>query len=378
MNKIPCRILHVFGTMNCGGAETRIMELYRHIDRQNVQFDFLVLNNDKHYYSQEIQRLGGRVFAVTNPRVSMIRHIVDMYKLMKSQGPFQAVHSHTSFHSGISLFVAKMAGIKYRVCHARTTSTKNSKSMLKRIQLFIGRKLISNFSTSFLAISQQSAKYLFGDKMIKRDLVSIVPNAINLQPYKKNDLNNIINLKKELKISGDTLTIGHVGRFNFMKNHKFIIELANSLKVNNIKFKIILVGDGEMKNEIEQRVLNQNLKENFEFLGVRKDIPQLMKVFDVLIMPSLFEGLGGVVIEAQAAGTPSLVSDNLPEEVDMGVGLVEFLPISSPEKWSDKLVKSNFNRNINIEKIHLNFQGKKFTLEHEEEALYKAYGVAGK
>lgn len=376
MSTPPYRILHVFGEMNCGGAETRIMDLYRYIDKSKIQFDFLVLLEGNHFYDTEIKKHGGRIYRVRHPRTSIIGHCIDMYKIMKNNGPFQAIHSHTSYHSGISLLVARIAGIKYRLCHARTTSTKKSKSLLKRIMIYVGRKLILDNATSLVAISKQSARFLFGKKIIKTGGVKIIPNSIDLDLYRDISLDNIFDKKAEFKIPQDTLIIGQVGRFSFMKNHKFTIEIAKFMKAKEVKFQIIFVGDGELKKDVESMVDDYNLRENIKFAGLRKDIPQLMKMFDVLIMPSYFEGLGGVVIEAQAAGTPCIVSDKLPEEVDMGLELVKFLPLSdSIELWTESIIKSSNKHVHDFETINSAFIKKNFTLSYEEKELIAMYGV---
>jgi glycosyltransferase EpsF len=376
MKQDKYHILHVFGNMNCGGAENRIMDLYRYIDRSEIQFDFLVLFQGEHYFDEEIKQLGGKIFSVRHPRESILGHIFDVYKVMKNEGPFQAVHSHTSYHSGLILLIAKFAGIKNRIAHARTTSTKDVCSIKKRTLLSLGRLLIFLSSAKLVAISKTAAEFLFGKKSIKNKKVIIVPNSINLDSYKMVRDEEISQIKKQFNISNDKLVIGHVGRFSFMKNHKFIIDVANSLKEMKIDFVVILVGAGELKNEIENKVKESSLEENIIFLGIRDDVPTLMNVFDVLIMPSLFEGLGGVVIEAQAAGTPSIIADTLPPEVDLGINLVKFLPLDkSVDLWSRSLKESKLQQEINYEEIIKAFERNRFTLEYAEKEFRAIYSI---
>ncbi len=376
MRQAKYHILHVFGNMNCGGAENRIMDLYRYIDRSEIQFDFLVLFQGEHYFDEEIKRLGGKIFSVRHPRESILGHIFDVYKVMKNEGPFQAVHSHTSYHSGLVLLIAKFAGIKNRIAHARTTSTKDVRSIRKRMLLFLGRFLIFLSYTKLVAISKTAAEFLFGEKSIKNEKVIIVPNSINLDSYKMVRDEEISQIKNQFNISSNKLVIGHVGRFSFMKNHKFIIDVANSLKEMKIDFVVILVGDGELKNEIENKVKESSLEENIIFLGIRDDVPTLMNVFDVLIMPSLFEGLGGVVIEAQAAGTPSIVADTLPSEVDLGLEIVEFLSLDEPsEVWGQKLIEASSKTKLESARIIAAFNKKRFTLESAETDFKYLYGI---
>lgn len=376
MKQSKYRILHVFGNMNCGGAENRIMDLYRYIDRSEIQFDFLVLFQGEHYFDEEIIQLGGRIFSVRHPRESILGHILDVYKVMKNEGPFQAVHSHTSYHSGLILLIAKFASVENRIAHARTTSTKDINSFKKRLLLFLGRRLIFFSSTKLVSISMTAADFLFGKKALKNKKAVIVPNSINLDSYKTINEEDINQLRKQFNISKNKLVIGHVGRFSFMKNHKFIIDLAKSLKEKNIDFAIIFVGDGELLSDIKERVTKHSLENEVVFLGVRKDIPKLMKVFDVLIMPSLFEGLGGVVLEAQAAGTPCVVSNSLPKEVDMGLNLVDTVPLSaSKEVWIKAIIERENTKKISYEEIYIAFRNRGYTLENSEEHFRNIYGI---
>lgn len=377
MKKSKYRILHVFGNLNLNGAESRIMDIYRYLDKNEIQFDFLVLFQDDSYFSEEIRELGGRIFNVTHPRESLVRHIIDVFKVMKHNGPFQAVHSHTSYHSGLVSLIAKIAGINNRIVHARTTSSKNIKKLGTKIQLIVGRFLILNYSTKLVSISHESALFLYGEKKTHNNSVKLIPNSINLESFNKVDAKDILKIKKELNITQDKLVIGHVGRFENMKNHKFIIKLARKLKEEEKNFVIILIGEGELMMSIQQLVYKYKLENNVLLLGQREDIPIMMNVFDVFIMPSYFEGLGGAVIEAQAAGTPSVVSEGLPQEVDMGLGLVEFHSLEeSLSEWLEALYNTVDQKKVDFEEILTAFHEKGYTLKNTEAHFKDIYNIA--
>ncbi|SEH43999.1 glycosyltransferase EpsF [Halobacillus karajensis] len=374
MKQTPIKIVHVFATMNTGGAESRIMDVYRKINRNDVQFDFIVLDNNRHYYDSEIRGMGGKKIVVTSPRKNIFKHVYDLYRVFRKNDDYQAVHTHTSYHSGIVCLIARIAGIKYRVSHARTTSTKSHKKILKKIFISLGRNLIVRNSTSLLAISKKAGEYVFGKRVVEFGRVRVVPNAIDIEKYMSASKDE--NLKEELGITEGQLIIGQVGRFSFMKNHKFTIKVFKSIIAEGIDAKLILAGDGELRRSIETLVEKEGLKEQIVFLGVRNDIPQIMKLLDVLIMPSIYEGLGGVVIEAQAAGTPCVVSKSLPVEVDMGLNLVKFVSLDqSVEDWKEEIKAQSLLTPTDKYYIKEKFIKKGMLLESEIKDLYQSYGL---
>ncbi|MEP9406902.1 glycosyltransferase family 1 protein [Peribacillus frigoritolerans] len=376
MNKSPRRILHIFSRMDRGGAETRIMDVYRNIDRNNIQFDFLNLESGIHHYDQEIRNLGGRKFLVTHPKKGFLSHFLDMYKIFKNEGPFQAVHAHTSHHEGVVALAAKLAGVKYIICHARTTSTNNINSLPKKLAIMIGRKLIIANATKLLAISYKAGEYLFGKKSMNNGIVDVIPNAVDLAPYIDIEKIDSSSIKKELGIPNCQILIGHVGRFNKMKNHEFLLELLNHIRGKDIDARLVLVGDGELRKGIENQVIGLGLSQYVHFLGIRNDIPKLMRIFDVFVMPSKYEGLGGAAIEAQAAGTPSVLSNTLPQEVDMDLGIIQFLSLEVPkEKWGELVINQSNLIRPELKSILKAFNEKGFTIEAEIESLLKCYGM---
>ena len=377
MAKDPLRILHVFARLDSGGAETRTMEIYRNLNRDEIQFDFLSLYEDKQFYDEEINTLGGIKFVVSNPNTSgILHHFWDMYNIMKNEGPFHAVHAHTAHHEGIVVLAARLAGIKIRVCHARTTSTSNKTSLSKRIFFSVGRLLILLNATKLLAISKEAGSYLFGEKKVANKEVIVIPNAVDLLPYTKLVNINRMDTRYENNIPDNEILIGHVGRFNFMKNHIFLINLLDRIRSKGVDAHMVFVGGGELFNKYKKIIEDKGLSKNVTFLGVRRDIPQLMHMFDVFVMPSLYEGLGGAAIEAQAAGTPCLLSSTIPNAVDMGIGLVEFQSLDDNiESWVDKLIiQSKVNRPKNKE-INEQFRKKGFLIDREIDMLMEAYSL---
>lgn len=361
----PIRILQVFASLNIGGAECRMMDVYRNLDKEKVQFDFVTLTDGDQFFESEIKQLGGNVFKLKNPReTGIMKHIKDLIRVMKSH-EYQAVHAHTSYHCGIVSLAALIVGIKYRVSHARTTGT-IQKGIVSQINIIFGKFLIHFFSNKKLSISRDAGIFLYGEKAINIKKVNILPNAINLDEYEKIDA---FDKYIESKVNGFQV-IGHIGRFSEMKNHKFLIEIFKELTEEKDKYKMILIGDGVLKSDIEARISSKQLTEDVILTGNRRDIPYLLSMIDVLVMPSIYEGLGGVVIEAQAAGVPCVVSNVLPKEIDLQLNLIQRVKLDAPiQDWVNAIKEAQFKRINDREIIRKKFIEKKYTVEQEVDYL---------
>ncbi|WAM33634.1 glycosyltransferase family 1 protein [Caldicellulosiruptor morganii] len=371
----PLRVLHVVGGMDRGGAETMIMNFYRKIDRTKIQFDFLCMKRGEHHYDEEIRSLGGRIIHIDPPKsVGIIKHIYDMMRVMRKYGPFIAIHAHTQFHSGIVAFAAFLAGIRKRICHSHTTSDMSTNNILRRLYFRIMRVLIRIFATKMLACSNEAGAFLFGTSSMKSGNVFIFQNAIDLSKYELLSEKNAIELKHLLNLPIESIILGHVGRFSQPKNHKFLVQLMKYVKANSLNIFLVLVGDGELRRDIENIVKVEELNEYIKFLGIREDIPELMNMFDVFIMPSLYEGLPVVLVEAQAAGTPCIVSDRISREVDFGLNLIEFVSLDAPvEEWVDKIVKRAGTKLKNFSKIREAYKKRKFDVDEVVKEIEKIY-----
>ncbi len=309
-------VLQVFGSLEMGGAESRMMDVYRNMDRDAYTVDFLTMKDGIQHYEPELIASGTRVIHIKNPRhVSVFRHIAQLHRVMK-EGHYQAVHAHTSYHCGIALLAAWMAHVPVRIAHARTTGTKQT-SLKTRIASCMGKGLIRAFSTQRLAISKNAGAYLFGNMSFR-----VVPNSICTAQYINSADAQIFAFKQELDIPQDAFVIGQIGRFDGMKNHKFTLQWFANYKKSHADAWLVFVGDGALRQEMEELAEALGIRRYVRFTGVRADVPQLIRIFNVLFFPSLFEGLGGVVLEAQAAGVPVVESENIPAEADLGIGMV--------------------------------------------------------
>lgn len=331
-------VLHVIAGMNRGGAETLLMNIFRNIDRSKYRFFFLVHNEEEGIFDKEILELGGVIFRVENPKKNLRNYKKELNKILINE-KIDVIHSHMYSFSGIILNVAKKVGTPVRIAHSHNTQDGYSTNLKRIVYRNLTKRLINKNATDLLGCSRDACYSLFGKTPDNDSRVKVIKNGIDISLYKSlkkvESKRNIIN---ELKLSENATIIGHVGSFTRQKNHTKIIEIFQEyLNINNDAY-LVLVGDGPLKNEIENETLNRGLSDKVFFLGIRNDIPNLMSGFDLFLFPSLFEGLGIVLIEAQAAGTICLVSDNIPKEADLNIGLLNTMNIDDyPIEWANKI-----------------------------------------
>lgn len=328
----PKRVLHVVGKMDRAGAETMLMNLYRHIDRTQIQFDFVTFTIETGDYDAEIKELGGRIIPVlaNNP----IKRMLKLQKFLKTHSEYEIVHAHMLLGNAFHLLAAKNAGVKHRISHSHNTSNGQPRPIKKIYEKWA---LITNrrIATYKIACGHLAAEYLFGTT---KDVL-LLPNAVDIKEMTNiaRDSRNYIN--KSFNDIG--LKIIQVGRLSDVKNHYFSLKIAEELRKRKVIFTMYIVGQGPLADKLKQQVEDKLLSDNVKFLGVRSDITELMASADYLIMPSLHEGFPVVLVESQTVGLIAIVSDQVSDEVDLGVSLVEFLPINitSIKNWADRLLK---------------------------------------
>lgn len=327
MSKNPIRVAEVMGKMLGGGVEAVVMNYYRRVDRSRVQFDFLVDSDSTLVPREEIESLGGRVFFV--PPYQQIRAYMSALEELFLEQRWTIVHSHLNTLSIFPLKAAKKAGIPIRIAHSHSTAGKGEykKNLLK----YILRTQANRYPTHRMACSQYAGEWLFG-KDAKFDVIF---NAIELNRFAFN-ADARAQVRSELGLVDADFVIGHVGRYVTTKNHFFLLKVFEQVVAERPAAKLLLVGAGELRPSIESWVAEHKLCDKVFFLGQRDDVERLYQAFDVFALPSLYEGLGLVGVEAQRAGLPCLLSDAITREVDV-TGTCEFLPIDDSEIWTDAL-----------------------------------------
>ncbi|MEH7224596.1 glycosyltransferase family 1 protein [Bacillus sp. JJ1566] len=333
----PIRVLHVVVNMNRGGAETLIMNLYRNIDRSKVQFDFLTCKEG--VFDEEIRQMGGQVHRL--PYLTEIGHfgyVNALNKFFKNHNYYKIVHSHMDKMSGFVLRAAKKANIPFRIAHSHNTHSEGG--LLAKIYKEYSGGFIKTNASHFFACSSAAAGWLFG-RRAKEAFVLKNGIEINKFLFSKADRERVRN---EFNISQDILVIGHVGRFNHQKNHVFLIDVFAKYIQIQPKSVLVLVGDGALRSLIEDRVRELNLVNNVLFLGVRPDIHLIIQAFDLFAFPSLHEGLPVTLVEAQGAGLQCLISTEITKEVDLGLDLVQYLPLAQKDRWVEKIEEISNNK----------------------------------
>ena len=332
------KIMQVNYKMDVGGIESFLMNVYRNIDRQNYEFIFLTYYDKPFDYEEEIINLGGRIIRISNPKnISVVKHIKEILKVLKEEHP-DVVHCHTYFNSAYVLFAAYLSGIKVRITHSHTAYALGKKNILKKIKWSFSRLLIFLFATDKVACSNEAGRALFGNTKYK-----ISSNGINLRKYFF-DKSLREQFRNEWRCSPDALVIGHVGRMDIPKNHKFLIEIFSCLVKDNNNCKLVMVGTGPLEEQIKNLAKEKNLQNKIIFLGNRLDVNEILNVFDIFVFPSIFEGLPVSLIEAQANGINCLISDTISREVAITDCIHYFSLESSNNNWATEI------NNISVER----------------------------
>lgn len=316
------RILHVVTIMNRGGLETFIMNVYRSIDRQKVQFDFLVHRDEVGDYDEEIRNLGGRIFKVKKFNPISISYYKDLYSKIKQNKSAAAIHVHMDCTSGVVLLVAKLVGIKVRIAHAHTASLDRN---WKRIVKILLKPLIKYFATNLFACGAAAGDFVFG----KRIKFEILNNGIDVDKFRFDGEMRAV-VRRELGISNERVIL-HVGRFDEVKNQIYIVKNLCCYEKNNKNYCFLFVGDGVLKKQIEEFCVKEKCK-NVKFLGKRNDVNRLLQAADLFVFPSLYEGVSLAIIEAQASGLFCLINDQIPHECKV-TERVLFESLKNPSKW---------------------------------------------
>lgn len=347
---VPIRVLQVVTIMNRGGLETMIMNYYRKIDRSKIQFDFIVHREERGDYDDEIEVMGGKIYRMLPIRPGNYRkYFKQLDGFFKKHTEYKVVHSHINENSGFIVKYAKKYGVKCRISHSHQSDLKIDYKYPFRLY---GRYYLKN-STDFFACGEKAGKWLFGSN----SEFKILNNAVDTEQFLYNELKKN-RIRKELGIE-NKLVIGHVGRFQVQKNHTFLIDIFNEVYKRNKETALILIGIGELEEEIKEKVDSLGISKAVKFLGLRTDIADLMQAMDIFLFPSLFEGLPVVLVEAQASGLKCITSTGVTKEANI-TGDVEFIDLKlSAYEWAKRInsidLKRKDYRKILIEKGYDSF-----------------------
>lgn len=335
MNEEPIRVAHIIGKWSGGGVESFVMNYYRSIDRSKIQFDFICDEDSINIPYDKIHKLGGEVILI--PPYQRLFKYHKILKKVFQERKYKIVHSHINTISIFPLGIAKKVGIPFRIAHSHSTSNKKEwkKNLIKNILKPFSKKN----ANMYLACSEIAGRYLFGDKTFEEGKVKIINNAIDLDKFDFNE--EVRNAKrKELEIKDNTVVIGNIGRFVKQKNHNFLLDIFNEIYKQNNNTILLLVGQGPLQNKIKQKVEKLGLNNVVKFIGQRDDVNEIYQAIDVFLLPSLYEGLGMVLVEAQVSGCYCIASTQVPNNVKM-IEKMDFIDLDTDSKiWATKIIKN--------------------------------------
>lgn len=328
------RVLHIMDSMGIGGIQSFVLNLYRSIDRNKMQFDFLLHREFHNQNEEEIRKLGGKIYFVPTRREGVKKNKRALKEFFEQHKEYDTVHVHISSLTYIEpLKAATKAGIPVRIVHSHNSQgPKNNK--LHHILHELNKRRLHKYATHFFACSDMAAEWFYGGtKML--DKAVFIPNGIRLGDYAFNtEIRN--KYRQELGVEHKRV-IGHVGRFHYAKNHEFIIEIFKAYAQLDDSAVLMLVGDGDKRADLERTVAEYALTDKVFFLGNRSDVKQLLQTFDLFLLPSRYEGFPVTLIEAQAASLPCAVSDAVTHTVDI-TGKVRFCKLDAPmDAWTNAI-----------------------------------------
>lgn len=326
------RILQVVGTMDLGGAETFLMNIYRNIDRTKIQFDFLCHNRTESKYAEEIERMGGRMYCVQGIRhAGLSGYRKQLYRFFKEHPEYRVVHSHQDLLNGMILKNAKRAGVPHRYAHSHFAfelKTIRSKAIMLWAQMLLKNSITKAFACSILAGKSQFPKKWWED-------FTFIPNAVDVEAFRFSEEGRR-SVRDELGLENE-IVLGHVGRFAEQKNHRFILPVFQKLLETIPDAHLLLIGGGALRPEMEELAKTLGIADRVHFLGSRRDMPACYSAMDLYFFPSNGEGLSVACVEAQSSGLPILTSTAVSSEVAF-TELVSQMDLSKPkEQWVEKI-----------------------------------------
>lgn len=327
------KILHVIGSLKIGGAENIAMNFIRKIDRNKFQCDYLVFGNDKGEYEEEAISLGANVIHINSPKNNYLKYIIDIKDILK-KGRYDVIHSHMLLNNGLILKIAKYVGIKKRISHSHSTNSGRKENLVTSIYSNIMKKMILKNSTDFIACGKDAGEYLYGIKKFKQDGITI-NNGIDTEKYRYNE-NIREHIRKKLNLENN-IVVGHIGRFVDTKNHDFLLDVFHEFNKKYENSRLLLIGDGELRGQIESKIQKLNLEGKVIITGMITDVYNVQQAIDIIVFPSKYEGFPVSIIEAQASGIPCVISSSVTDQVKI-IDNIKFININEPlDIWVDNI-----------------------------------------
>jgi glycosyltransferase involved in cell wall biosynthesis len=376
------RVLHVVRQMHAGGIAVWLMNVLRHINRARYHMDFLLVHEGPAAYASEIRGLGSSItpcLGYHNPW----RFAGNFARILHGSGPYDVVHSHLYNYSGFVLKLAARHEVPVRIAQSHTdTRLKEAnqgrlRQVYRRAYLDVTRHWLRRHATAGLAVSRGAADALFGADWVKDPRFRVLPLGLDFKPFSAPyDQGEV---RRSLGLPADALVIGHVGNYVWHKNHDFLLETARQILANEPRAWLLLVGHGLIGSHVEKQVQALGLTDRVLIAGARDDVPRLMVgAMDAFLFPSHYEGLGLVLLEAQAAGLPCILTDSLPREVDVVPELVHRLSLqASPATWASASLNAARERPLPQQATFAQIAASDFAIENAVQQLTRVYDQGG-
>lgn len=365
-NMKPIRVLHEVTIMNTGGIETLLMNIYRNINRQKVQFDFMLHRNYEGFYDKEIKLLGGKLYygIPFNP-LKQRKYINSLDDFFISHPEYKIIHAHNAF-SMFTLRSALKLNVPIRIAHSH-----NPKPCIDLKYPFrqYCKFNLKRYCTNMFACSKQAGEWMFGRKSIKDDKVTIINNGIIPEKFIF-DYRIRSKIRKRYDLQ-DKFVIGHVGRFNKQKNHEFLIDIFKKVHDKNTNAMLMLIGEGSLEKKIKDKAKKLGILSSIKFMGILSNVNECMQAMDVFVFPSLYEGLGIVTIEAQAAGLKCIVADTIPREAFITKYIESVSLKASSENWADVILK--YSNGYERKDMHIEVGNAGYNIKEISNNLEKFY-----
>ncbi|MDO5555312.1 MAG: glycosyltransferase family 1 protein [Clostridia bacterium] len=353
------RVLQIVNSMDRGGIQTTLMNIFRNIDRTKVVLDFLLQTDKNCDYNKEILALGGRIYSITPRRKNLLRHKKDIEKFFNEHSEYNIVHMHVSSLTYIMpLKIAKKYKIPVRIIHSRNSKQGGSKKskIVHYLIHRINKLFIKNIATDYFSCSDLAGKWLYSNKILNSNKYKIINNGIDSEKFVFSESKRK-QMREQLKCD-NKICIVNVGRFHKQKNHIFLIKVFQEIYKQDHNSMLYLIGEGSLRQELENEIKWLKMQDNIILLGKQKNVNDFLQAMDIFVMPSLYEGLPGSVIEAQGSGLPCLLSDTITKNVAI-TKLVNYMSLNSkPIEWANTinlLLKNIKRRNTREELIKSNF-----------------------
>lgn len=338
------RVLHVVGKMHRGGIESLIMGIYKNIDRNKLQFDFLC--NEKGDFDDEIIAMGGRIYYITPRNKSIKMNYTEIYNICKNNKDIKIIHNHLSSLSYLEpIRAAKNAGIKVRILHSHNNNM--DYSFLRKLLIIFNKIRMKGLCTDYFACSNEAGIWMFGEHIWNEKGI-LIKNGIDSKKFLFNDFCRK-KYRKEMNLN-DKFVVGFIGRFESQKNPLFLIDvfsISKKLKNNAI---LLFIGEGSLHEEMNKKLENLNLLDSTYYTGVIKNVNEYINTMDVLVQPSLFEGLGIIFIEAQTNSLKCIGSDKVPDDAKISNYFKKLSLDKSAKEWAQIIIQEskNYKRDINM------------------------------